>query len=161
MSLIINIHRLEKKALLLEGELTAEEMQWDTRDEMIRLNQPLFYKLEVQRLEQNILAQGQLRQVLDCICVRCLNAFEHAVVLDHWSCLLPLEGEEKAEVINDGVDLTPYIRDDIFLAFPQHPVCGSQCEGLAPRQENEAQGRSWKSGSAASVWADLDKLKLE
>jgi len=161
MSLTFNIHQLERRALALKGELAAAEMQWDTRDELIRVSQPLHYRLEIQRLEKGILVQGCLRQVLDCECVRCLKPFAHEVKLEPWSCLLELEGEDRVAVVNDCVDLTPYLREDIFLAFPQHPLCGLQCVGLANPQNDVKPGGAWESGSAAVVWAELDKLKLD
>ena len=43
---------------------------------------------------------------------------------------LPLEGEEAVSVVNDCVDLTPYVREDILLEFPQHPLCEPECRGL-------------------------------
>jgi uncharacterized metal-binding protein YceD (DUF177 family) len=64
-------------------------------------------------------------------------------------------------VINDCVDLTPYLREDIFLAFPQHPLCGLQCDGLAKPQKDVKSGGAGGPGAAASVWAELDELKLE
>jgi uncharacterized metal-binding protein YceD (DUF177 family) len=161
VALTFNIHRVEDKTLSLKGELGAPELEWDTRDEMIQVTQPLRYDLQLQQLGKSILAQGSLVQALDCVCVRCLKAFTHELKLAEWSCLLELEGDEKVTIINDCVDLTPYIREDIFLAFPQNPVCGPQCDGLAVPQRDEKPGASWESSSAPSVWADLDKLKLE
>ncbi len=72
---------------------------------------------------------------------------------------MELEGEEKAAIINDCVDLTPYIRDDIFLAFPQHPLCSPQCNGLADVHREES-SNDWETEAASAVWEPLDKLKL-
>jgi uncharacterized metal-binding protein YceD (DUF177 family) len=161
MSLTINIHQLERKALILKGELEASEMEWDTRDAMIQIHKPLQYELHAEQLEKSILVQGLLRQALDCECVRCLKSFVQEVKLERWSCLLELTGEEKVSLVNDCVDLTPYIREDMFLAFPQHPLCGPQCNGLAIPQKDVEPGGSWESGATSSTWAELDKLKFE
>jgi uncharacterized metal-binding protein YceD (DUF177 family) len=70
-----------------------------------------------------------------------------------------LDGDDKALVVNDCVDLTPYLRDDIFLAFPQHPLCSPQCDGLANLQKARLSGGGEpKAGSP--VWEQLNKLKL-
>lgn len=161
MSLTFNIHQPAKKPLELKGELTAPELAWETRDDMIRVSQPLQYALEIEQLDNGFLVRGSLRQVLDCVCVRCLKAYHHEVRLEPWTCLLELTGEERVTVVNDCVDLTPYIREDIFLAFPQHPLCGPQCEGLALSQKDERPDVSWEAGAASSAWAELDKLKLD
>jgi uncharacterized metal-binding protein YceD (DUF177 family) len=55
------------------------------------------------------------------------------------------------------VDLTPFVREDILLGFPQHPLCKPDCGGLKKNQAQKTGGRD-KSESAA--WAELDKLKL-
>jgi len=73
-----------------------------------------------------------------------------------------LEGEEMVVVTNGCVDLTPYIREDIVLAFPQHPLCKPECSGLAgiQQQSEKSPGVAGKPEAASSTWAALDKLKL-
>ncbi len=122
MSLLVNIRQLASKSLCLQGEMACADLDWDTRDELIQVTQPLQYDLQVQKLGQGILVQGCLRQLLDCQCARCLKTYVHEVKNAHWNCLLELEGEEKVAIINDCVDLTPPMREDILLAFPQHPL---------------------------------------
>ena len=160
MPLTFNLHQLERDTLRLEGELPAVDLDLDTKDEVIRVTQPLHYELELQQMEDAVLVQGTLELEFDCQCVRCLKAFRMPFELEHWACHIPLEGEDKAEVVNDFVDLTPYMREDIFLAFPQHPLCKSDCRGLAARKPET--GRRVDSPQAgASPWAALDKLKLD
>lgn len=142
--------------MTLEDELSVEEMDIDIKDELIQVKEPLRYELEAQKMEGGVLVQGALALKLDCQCARCLKEFKFPLILDHWVCHLPLVGEETAEVINDCVDLTPYVRDDIVLAFPQRPLCDPECKGLAdlakkPIPEAEA---------APNPWAELNKLKL-
>jgi uncharacterized protein len=159
MPLLVNLRHLADRNLLLQGELPAANLDIDSRDEMIRIANPLRYELEVQKLDQNLLLRGRLQLMLNCQCVRCLKAFLHRLELDHWTCHIPLAGEERASVVNDCVDLTPYLREDILLGFPQHPLCKADCRGWEtaeagkpkPNQPNEAE---------PSAWAELDKLKL-
>ena len=61
------------------------------------------------------------------------------VRVDPWIADLPLVGEEKVAVDNDCVDLTPYLREDILLAFPQHPLCEPDCRGLPKAPQKLAQ----------------------
>src|SRR5213593_1364815 len=131
MPLTFNLHHLETKNLRLQGQLPVAELDLDSRDEMVRAAQQLYFELELQRTEDAVLAQGRLELKLDCQCVRCLKAFQTPLKLEHWACHIPLSGEDKARILNDSVDLTPYLREDIFLAFPQHPLCKSDCRGLA------------------------------
>jgi uncharacterized protein len=161
MPLHFNVRHLEEKNLHLRGELPIAELELDTLDEMIHARQPLAYDLEIQQVEHAVLAQGALALTLDCECVRCLKSFKLPLRMEHWACHLPLQGEEKVAVVNDCVDLTPHLREDIVLAFPQHPLCKTDCRGLANTREKPEKG----SGAAAepeasSAWAALDKLKL-
>ena len=159
MPLLVNLRHLADQNLALNGELPAGELDIDTRDAVIRVGQPLRYELEVQKLDQNLLLRGRLRLVLDCECVRCLKPFSHRLELAPWTCLVPLAGEERAPVVSDCVDLTPYLREDILLEFPQHPLCSADCRGLVETDTGKVKpDRS--SLTEAAAWAELDKLKL-
>jgi len=162
MSLMVNLHHLANNELSLRGELSLSELDIETRDEMIQLQEPLEYNLEVEKLDESLLVQGQLQIRLGCKCVRCLKSFEYLLELADWTCHVPLKGEEAAPVVSDCVDLTPFVREDTLLSFPQHPLCDPQCKGLLNAQPGKG-----KKGHAAgptqansSTWAELNKLKF-
>src|SRR6266478_5315791 len=134
MPLSFNIRHLEHQTVTLRGELPVAELDLAGIDELIQADSPLHHDLVVERHERSILAQGRLGLKLRCECVRCLKSFEYRLAFDSWSCLLPLEGEDKVLVDNDCVDLTAYVREDIVLAFPQHPLCEAECRGLMSRR---------------------------
>src|SRR5262245_15389997 len=130
MPLLVNLRHLEKKSLVLKGALSVQELDLENIDDLIYLKEPLLYDLDVQKLDKNLLVQGSLNLNLTCDCVRCLTPFTYRLAHPHWTCHLPLEGEEQVAVTNDCVDLTPHIREDILLEFPQHPLCKPECSGL-------------------------------
>jgi uncharacterized protein len=164
MPVLVNLRHLEKRSLQLEGTLTGEELELDKVDELIRVSEPVTYRFEVQKSTDNLLLIGHLAISLHCECSRCLKPFVLPLQWEDWTAYVPLEGEDKVAVDNDSVDLTPYIREDIVLAFPQHPLCEPNCQGLnaaletgqAPKPGSEAD-----SPSDASPWAELDKLKFK
>jgi len=162
MPLLVNLRHLEANNVRLEGELLAEELDLDIRDELIRAKEPLQYDFEVQKLEHSLLAQGRLQLTVDCQCARCLKSFKHTIKLEHWSSHFPLEGEESVPVVNDCLDLTPYVREDILLEFPQHPLCDAECRGLP----NSISGKATKpqkadqTESGSTTWSELNKLKF-
>lgn len=162
MPLLVNLRHLEAHEIKLEGELPVSELDLDLRDDMCRAEKPLVYELEVEQMENSLLVQGRLRLPLQCECVRCLKSFEFVLDLKRWTRLLPLEGEEKTPVENDCVDLTPYLREDILLEFPQHPLCETECRGLPAKVMGKAK-KTTKPGDSRqepSAWAELDKLKF-
>ncbi len=160
MPLLINLRHLEKRDLALNGELPVAELDIETRDEMVQVGKPLRHRLEVQRLDDALLVRGKLVLPLACQCVRCLKPFEFRLELADWTCHIPLVGEEKAPIVSDCVDLTPFLREDILLELPQHPLCKPDCGGL----KKPTAGKLKKSGASdvktSSAWAELDKLKF-
>lgn len=162
MALSFNIRHLEQRDLHLEGELSAEELDLAGVDEMVELAEPLQYDLTVERMGDSVLVQGTLEAKLNCHCVRCLKPFEDQLELNHWARSLPLEGEESVQITNDCVDLTPYVREDILLAFPQHPLCEPECHGLpdAGKSLHEAASVGEQANDSSSTWSELNKLKF-
>ena len=152
-----NLRQLEEHEIHLQGELPVAELALEVRDELIRAEKPLHYDLKVEQLHDAILVQGSLRLVLDCECVRCLKQFEHKVVLTDWTLHLPLEGEDKVSIENDSIDLTPFVREDMLIEFPQHPLCKPECAGLKTKTKVQKAGAEEK---PPSPWTELDKLKL-
>ena len=162
MPLNFNLRHLEKGPLHLRGELSPEELDLVGMDEMIRIEGNVQYDLAVERLSQSVLVQGSLRFRLECQCVRCLTTFTQNEEIRDWVCDLPLEGEERVPVTNDCIDLTPYLREDTLLAFPQHPLCGPDCRGLLGPDHNlnEPASVEKQASGASAAWAELNKLKF-
>jgi len=160
MSVEFNVRHLEDQNLHLEDEISASELDIDQLDELIHVRKPLHYDLEVEKMDRAILVQGRLDLKLDCECARCLKPFEYPLVLADWACHLPLEGDEKVTISNDVVDLTPYIREDIVLAFPQHPLCKLDCKGLENPHKGSAADAQHESELTSSAWSELNKLKF-
>lgn len=161
MPLLINLRHLEHKDLTLKGELPAAELDIDLRDEMMHLAGPLAYKLEFQQMADGLLARGKLVLPLHCECVRCLKPFEYQLKLTDWACLIPLSGEEAAPLDGDTVDLTPFLREDILLELPQHPLCKPDCGGLEkPSGSVELKSSASSDVKTSSAWAELEKLKF-
>jgi len=161
MPLRVNLHHLADHEVVLEGELSAAELDIETLDPLVRLRPPLRHRLTVEKVEQQLLVRGELELVLDCECVRCLKSFAHVLRLADWVAYVPLAGEEATPIEADCVDLTPIVREDILLAFPQHPLCRPDCPGLATADLEKANTQSGEGPVAASAaWAELDKLKL-
>lgn len=157
MPLTFNIRHLETKDLHLEGELATEELELDLRDEVIRPADTLKYDLEVQHIEGSALVRGELNLLVEYACVRCLKKFKRPLELHDWTVHLPLTGDDAVEVSNDLVNLTPYLREDILLALPQHPLCEAECRGL----KWPASARDSGETKTVSAWDELDKLKLK
>jgi uncharacterized protein len=154
----VNLRHLEEHEVHLKGELPVAALDLGVNDELIRAEKPLRYDLAVELLHDAVLVTGSLALPLDCECARCLKKFKTELKLAGWALHLPLEGEDKVPVENDCVDLTPFVREDILLDFPQHPLCKPECAGLKSKIARPPEAVE---KPAPAVWAELDKLKLK
>jgi len=154
----VNLRHLEEHGIRMKGELPVAELELGVTDELIRADKPLHYDLSVEILQNAVLATGTLTLPLECECSRCLKKFKTEMKLSGWAVHLPLEGEDKVPINNDCVDLTPFVREDILLDFPQHPLCRPDCGGLKNKPARKPKALE-KNG--LDVWAKLDKLKLK
>ena len=159
MSLKINLRHLEDDGIQLKGELSLAELDLGVNDELIHAEKPLSYDLSVELLHDAILATGSLRLPLECECGRCLKKFKTELKLTDWAVHLPLEGDDKVSVENDCVDLTPFVREDMLLNFPQHPLCKPDCAGL--KKKDSAPKAEAGDKPVLDVWAELNKLKIK
>jgi uncharacterized protein len=153
----VNLRHVEERDIHLEGELPVAELDFAVQDELVRVGKPLHYWLQIQSLHESLLVTGALELTLDCECARCLKPFAYVVELPEWAVHLPLSGEEQVSVENDCVDLTPFIREDMLLEFPQHPLCRPDCAGLKKKSKVRLAAETKEKPSA---WTELDKLKL-
>jgi uncharacterized protein len=163
MRATVNLRHLEEGPQRLEGEVSTEILEIDKLgDEVIQAKDPLFYDVEVEKQDRNLLVSGSLHTDLDCQCVRCLKAFKYRLELKPYHLYVSLEGEDAAPVVNDLVDLTPFFREDTLLAFPQHPLCSEDCAGLpnASGPKGSKADKSSQGNETASAWSELDKLKF-
>jgi uncharacterized protein len=159
MPLPVNLRHVENCNVILRGELPLAELDLDVRDEMIHVTQPVEYDIEVEKLDDALLVQGELCVTLECECVRCLKKFTRRLDLENWTLHLPLEGDDAVSIDNDCVDLTPFVREDILLEFPQHPLCRPDCGGLKIKT-GKSKKIADKTEPNPSVWTELNKLKL-
>ena len=146
----------------MAGTFSTEELDLGVVDELVHPRDPVRYELTIQKLEKSILVRGRLELGLDCECARCLEPFRYSIRLDHWTLHLPLDGPEAVTLQDDAADLTPYIREDILLELPQHPLCKNDCAGLS-KYVNATALEEKRGGNAqgSSTWSELNKLKFE
>jgi len=160
MALKINLRHLEDHGLHLKGEIPLADLDFGVQDELVHLREPLAYDLAVEQLHDSVLVTGSLRLPLECECSRCLKTFRSEILLNGWAVHLPLEGEDKVTVENDCVDLTPLVREDMLLEFPQHPLCKTDCAGLK-KKKSSAKKAAGEEPPLDDPWAALNRLKLK
>jgi uncharacterized protein len=158
----INLRHLVSRELHLEGTISAQDLELVGLDKLVRVSEPVQYDLQVKKVGRDLLVRGRLLARLECQCVRCLKPFPVTLDLPGLVTDLPLEGEDAVPREGDFVDLTPYLREDIVLAFPQHPLCEPGCVGLTKPAAPDAEAQPGQgSRTTSSAWAALNELKLK
>ena len=94
-------------------------------------------ELELTRVEEGILVQGELHGEAKTECTRCLTPFYVPITFELEDIIsLPnadLTPERPVRVNENGwADLTPLVREYAWLALPVSPVCSSDCLGICP-----------------------------
>lgn len=162
MPVRVNLRLLdeEQESLQIDGELPVEEFGTELVDPLMRFADPLHYELSVDKQPDGILIQGSLKTRLSCQCSRCLKNFKSAIELEDFAAFVPLTGEGSVPREGDFGDLTPFLREDIYLALPTNPLCKPECRGLARKASTRDSRLEAAAGDGPTPWAALDQLKL-
>jgi len=92
----------------------------------------------------DVFVTGEVRAVVRCTCVRCLEGHERAVTeafhLTYVTDIDATPGEhelrpedmEVEALPGDTVDVAGIAVEQVLLALPDHPVCHPDCRGLCP-----------------------------
>ena len=142
----------------------------------ITLARPLNVDLEVVQEADRIKLSGRLQGAVRIPCSRCLQDF----VLDldesiDFTLLRPLSADAPAEIdlkpedldteFFDGItiDVDLIVAEQIFLALPQKPLCGPECQGLCSScgADLNREGCKCEKQEEGSVFAALRSLEIE
>ncbi len=157
MPVKINLIHLQRGAQSLVGEIPVADLELGPDDELVHCRQPLRYDLTAELVGEGVLVRGSVEMELELECARCLRPFKKTIELPDYGAHLSLEGEDSVPTLDDSIDLTPFLREDIMLDLPRHPLCQVDCAGLAPTGEIEAV----EGGSGGNAWSELEKLKFD
>ena len=157
MAIKIFLDELHNEQLHLEGKLTPAELELALGGDeaLMQPDGDLTYQITASESDDTLIVFGQLQMNFTAECGRCLKPFSFPVNLPQWAVALPLKGDDAIEFSDDSVDLTPWLREDILLGLPQHPLCGSACEGLVFQQETPPPAAE----KPSEDWSKLDDWK--
>ncbi len=162
MPVTVNLRLLdeEDESLQMEGDLPVEDYGTDLVDVLMQFAEPLHYALTVDKQPEGILVQGTVSAKLACQCARCLKRFTLPIEIDDFAALVPLTGEGALTREGDFGDLTPFLREDIYLRLPANPLCKPECRGMARKASTRDSRLEVTTGESPTPWAALDQLKL-
>jgi uncharacterized protein len=152
--MIMDLSRLAPGGETFEGEAPPAILELEP-DALVEAISPIRYNLFAELLPGELIVRGSLSVRIAFDCGLCAKRTEAEVRVRDF--LRVREYRELAEAI----DLTPDMREDIILAFPNYPVCSPECRGLCPQC-----GANWNETSCSckppggnQTWDALDQLK--
>lgn len=131
-------------AALIDDCFKESDPQWNT----------LQASLDVNRLDRNVMIEGEINIELNPTCDRCLESFASPLQVPIHMALAPLyasaKDREKSRAShderelskedldfsfyeNDEINLEPILREALVLSLPQRALCSEQCLGLCPQ----------------------------
>jgi uncharacterized protein len=176
----LNVAQLMKSPVGTIREYDLEEVLGEVEDQ--RLTRPLKVHLHLTRINDGLLASGEVETALDTPCSRCTEPAEQALRFHFDEQFRPTidiatgqplkDDEDVADVVytvdsNHQMDLDELIREGVVLEAPMHPLCRPDCQGLCPRcGANLNQGACGcdpdaPSGPLAAILKDLAPLLTE
>ncbi len=160
MAVRIHLEQVRQQELHLDGELPEGTLALNLggEDTLLAAAGPLTYELTASLADDTLIVHGALQMDFTGECARCLQPFTLPMQLPQWAVALPVKDEDAIETNNDTVDLTPWMREDILLGLPQHPLCGSACEGLVFQQKNPPSDAD-DGETPSKTWSQLDQWK--
>ncbi|MFO7870161.1 MAG: DUF177 domain-containing protein [Kiritimatiellia bacterium] len=109
----------------LTGQVASERMGL-SGDDYARPEGDLYFDVKASKVSGRLVVKGALRIKMRLSCVRCDEFFERDVSENAYECVREFFDPDQE------VDLTDDAREAIILAFPNYPVCSSECRGLCP-----------------------------
>lgn len=86
---------------------------------------PLKYQIHLEKDGGDIVITGRLEATFRLECGRCLESFEHRLLIEDYLAEIPIE-------TNGTINLTDTIREDTLVALPSYPRC--EDGNVRPRQ---------------------------
>ncbi|HEX9902084.1 MAG TPA: DUF177 domain-containing protein [Acidobacteriota bacterium] len=137
----IDIDRLPKEGLKVDRDF--DFLSEDLVEEDAVFLQPAHARLEIKKVDQEILIKGRLTVGLSFVCSRCLMPFDYPVDsafdlvyqpedLEQAKEELAEEDLERGYFYSRSLDLQEIILEQLNLTFPVKPLCSKDCGGICP-----------------------------
>lgn len=149
----VRVSQLARENFHAHGSLPPSEFQLENEDMYIFIGE-IHYDVRANLVGGGVIAESVLSGELECTCGRCICKFKR-----------PFEIRDSFHFYenpsSDEIDLTPDLREDILMSFPQNFLCSDTCKGLCPicgLDRNKSECNCAKTEKPDDVWKELDRL---
>ena len=143
----LNVAQLMKSPVGTTREYDLEETLREVEDQP--LTRPVKVYLHLTRINDGVLARGDVETTLEIACSRCTEPAEQPVAFHFDEQFRPTidiasgqpvkgEDEDPSDPVytidaNHLMDVDEMLRQGIVIETPMHPLCSPDCRGLCPR----------------------------
>ena len=139
----VHLKQIPAAGLHLEGEEECPILELDP--EGIRCAGPLHYNIDIGISSGALWANGSLSQPVELRCVSCLEKFVHEIEVPAFAVHTELRGPET-------VDLTPFIREDLLLNLPAHPIAIVMAVAFVKRNTSRCLSKMRSANQIGAPW---------
>ncbi|MBV9119567.1 MAG: DUF177 domain-containing protein, partial [Chloroflexi bacterium] len=142
----LNAAQLLKSPVGTTRDYELEESPNDIEGQ--RLTRPVAMHLHLVRINDGVLARGDVQTAIEAACSRCLEPVEQPIAFhfeEHFRPTIDIltghpvkdEDEDSAEPVyvidaNHNLDLDEVVREGVLMEIPMHPLCRPECHGFCP-----------------------------
>ena len=142
----LNVAQLMKSPVGATRDYELEETFSEIEDQ--RISRPVSVQVHLTRINDGILAQGEVHTVIETPCSRCVEPAEQVIEYHFDEQFRPTidistghplkEDDDPGEPVyfidaNHNLDLDEMLREGIVIETPMHPLCSPGCKGLCGR----------------------------
>jgi DUF177 domain-containing protein len=140
---IEDIKETEKETAFVEEVSEINDSLANTGVVDYQFQAPVPVEIRYYRLGDDLFFHGRFDGVVTGTCARCLSEYPFPL-RDDFTFVLKPAGDPAADQAlaeddvslsfydDDGVDLSPLVRESMILSLPTRPLCGEECRGLCP-----------------------------
>lgn len=151
--MIIDIPKIPPEGTNFDGEELPEILALED-DKFAKAGGVIRYSFFVNKIGSELIVQGTVEAPIQLLCGRCGGFFSTSVSIPSF-----LHTYEITEV-QETVDVTPDIREDILLELPSYPKCPWAGRGVCPHSGVDLRELKIPENNAGDDrWGALDGLK--
>lgn len=130
----VNISELlQRKKLNVFFEVSFNEDTLTRNDFVLRLQSPLVVKGEAVYNGETVFVKGEIHSIITAECSKCLEEFGYPIDVEFSEQFTKGEiVEDEYPIVNETIDLTDLVIDNIILEAPYRYLCSEDCKGLCP-----------------------------
>jgi len=120
----IKANQIPAAGLILEEEISPADLDVETK--LVKLDSPVKIKADIYKITNAVNVDIFLTVLIRTECSRCLDELKIDLKKK-------LKLNYQVSGLDQEIDVTPEIREELLLNYPIKPLCKPDCKGLCPK----------------------------